>query len=107
MASIFKRLAAAAAGSAVCVVAWADIGTDADRPAAVIPLASETSPKLTLYPPLPEALARGVVIIQYRTENTRISKAEAKSRRRNMRRFGITDNPPVDKHLRHVYVRRP
>lgn len=72
MTSIFKCLAAAAAVSTVCVVAWADIGADADRPAAVIPLASEPSPKLSLYPPLPEALARGVVIIQYRTENTRI-----------------------------------
>jgi hypothetical protein len=80
MASIFKRLAAAAAGSAVCVVAWADIGTDADRPAAVIPLASETSPKLTLYPPLPEALARGVVISSIGPKTRESSRYSATTR---------------------------
>jgi hypothetical protein len=72
MAPIFKRLAIAAAGTAFCVMAWAEVGTEADRPAAVIPLASEPPPKLIVYPPLAEALARGVVIIQYRTENVRI-----------------------------------
>lgn len=72
MSSSFRRLAAAAAGAAFCVGAWADVGTDADRPAAVIPLASEPQPKLVLYPPLAAALARGVLIVQYRTENARI-----------------------------------
>lgn len=72
MPSIFKRLAAAAASTAFCLVAWADIGPEADRPAAVTPLESEPAPKLIVYPPLAEALARGVVIIQHRTENTRI-----------------------------------
>lgn len=33
---------------------------------------SEAAPKLTAYPPLAEPLARGVVIVQYRTENIRI-----------------------------------
>ncbi|MGO4328571.1 DUF6130 family protein [Cupriavidus sp. 2TAF22] len=42
------------------------------RPPAVIPVESEPAPKLIAYPPLAEALARGVVIIQYRTENMRI-----------------------------------
>jgi hypothetical protein len=46
--------------------------TDVGRPAAVIPLASEPAAKLVVYPPLPDPLARGVVILQYRTENVRI-----------------------------------
>lgn len=44
----------------------------ADQPPPVIPLASEAPAKLIVYPPQPEALARGVVIIQFRTENLRI-----------------------------------
>ena len=41
-------------------------------PAAVIPLASEPPAKIIVDPPLPDALARGLVVIQYRTENLRI-----------------------------------
>ena len=41
-------------------------------PAAVIPLASEPPAKIVVDPPLPDALARGLVVIQYRTENLRI-----------------------------------
>lgn len=46
---------------AACAQSVAEIG----RPAAVIPLASEPAPapKFVAYPPLPDALARGVVII--------------------------------------------
>ncbi|MNT06768.1 DUF6130 family protein [Cupriavidus necator] len=68
----FGHLAVAAAGAAFCVAAWAQSATDSGRPAAVIPLESEPAPKLIAYPPLAEPLARGVVIIQYRTENMRI-----------------------------------
>ncbi|WP_408003515.1 DUF6130 family protein [Pseudomonas arsenicoxydans] len=46
--------------------------TDISRPPAILPLESETLPKLIAYPPLAEPLARGVVIIQYRTEHVRI-----------------------------------
>ena len=46
--------------------------TDAGGPAAVIPVESEPAPKLVVYPPLAEPLARGVVILQYRTEHLRI-----------------------------------
>jgi len=67
-----RQLALAVAGSAFCVASWAQTGTDAVRPPAVIPVASEAAPKLIAYPPLAEPLARGVVIIQYRTENARI-----------------------------------
>lgn len=72
MPSAFRHLAVAAAGAAFCVAAWAQTATDTGRPAAVIPLASEPAPKLLVYPPLAAPLARGVVIVQYRTENMRI-----------------------------------
>jgi hypothetical protein len=41
-------------------------------PAAVIPLASEAPARIIVDAPLPDALARGLVVIQYRTENLRI-----------------------------------
>ena len=72
MHTTFKRLAAAAAAMAFSVMGWAQTATDIGRPAAVIPLAAEAPPKLVVYPALPEPLARGVVILQYRTENIRI-----------------------------------
>ncbi|WP_226163691.1 DUF6130 family protein [Hymenobacter terricola] len=40
--------------------------------AAVVPLASEPPAKLVVDPPLPEPLALGRVVIQYRTENLHI-----------------------------------
>lgn len=55
-----------------CVAVWAQAPTEIGRPAAVIPLESEPLPKLVVYAPLASPLARGVVIIQYRTENARI-----------------------------------
>lgn len=54
------------------VYAEAQTATDIGRPAAILPLASEADAKLVVYPPLPEPLARGVVILQYRTENFRV-----------------------------------
>jgi len=41
-------------------------------PAGVIPLVKEPPAKIVVDPPLPDALARGLVVIQYRTENLRI-----------------------------------
>ena len=41
-------------------------------PAGVIPLASEPPAKIIIDPPLPDALARGLVVVHYRTENLRI-----------------------------------
>lgn len=41
-------------------------------PAAVIPLASEPPARIIVDAPLPDGLARGLVVIQYRTENLRI-----------------------------------
>jgi hypothetical protein len=45
---------------------------DIRGPAPVVPLASEPAAKLVVDPPLPESLAQGRVVIQYRTENLRI-----------------------------------
>ena len=42
------------------------------EPAAVIPLDSGPPAKIIVDAPLPDALARGLVVIQYRTENLRI-----------------------------------
>lgn len=68
-----------AAGSLIAGLALASTtavaqtgATDVGRPAAVIPLVSEPDAKLVVYPPLADPLARGVVILQYRTENVRI-----------------------------------
>ncbi|WP_130392449.1 DUF6130 family protein [Cupriavidus agavae] len=63
---------------AVIVLAAAPIGAiaqtavDAFRPPAVLPLADESAPRIVGYPALPEPLARGVVIVQFRTENFRV-----------------------------------
>jgi hypothetical protein len=43
----------------------------AGQPPAVLPLTAEPPARLTVYPPVPEALARGVIILQFRTENLR------------------------------------
>ena len=43
-----------------------------DSPPPILPLDSETAPRLIAYPPLAAPLARGVVIIQYRAEHARI-----------------------------------
>lgn len=53
--------------------AGAATGEDGRRPAAVIALSEpEAAPKVVAYPPLAGPLARGAVIIQYRTEHLRV-----------------------------------
>ncbi|WP_395406885.1 DUF6130 family protein [Pseudoduganella sp. UC29_106] len=58
---------AAMLGVCICSLVWAQPGAPA-----LLPLESEPAPKLLAYPPIPDALARGVVIIQFRTENVRL-----------------------------------
>ena len=41
-------------------------------PSALLSIDNEPAPKLIVDPPLPESLARGLVFIQYRTENLRV-----------------------------------
>jgi Family of unknown function (DUF6130) len=58
------------------IVSASDAGQQTARdvrgPAGVIPLASEPPAKIIVDTPLPDALARDLVVIQYRTENLRI-----------------------------------
>ena len=68
----FCHLAFAVGLTLCCTAGWAQKTDDIGRPAAVIPLSDEAPPRLVVYPPLVEPLARGVVILQYRTENIRI-----------------------------------
>jgi hypothetical protein len=42
-------------------------------PAAFVPLAQQPPAKIIIDPPLPDQLAKGVVVIQFRTENLRMS----------------------------------
>ena len=67
-----RNLLAAALGVFICTAAWGQGEEDTDHPPAILPLESETVAKLIAYPPLAAPLARGVVIIQYRTEHARI-----------------------------------
>ncbi len=92
MASTFKHLAAAVAATVASLAASAQTGTEATRPPGVIPVAAEPAPKIIAYPALPDALARGVVIIQHRTENLRVLPV-----------FGA-QAVAVSPHLGHIHV---
>jgi hypothetical protein len=72
MPALLRQLSVAAASAALCVTAFAQAAPDADRPPAILPLASEPAPRLVAYAPLAEPLARGVVIVQFRTEHFRV-----------------------------------
>jgi len=67
-----RNLLTLAMGVLFCVVARGQGAADTNPPPAILPLESEAVPTLIAYPPLAEPLARGVVIIQYRTEHARI-----------------------------------
>ncbi|MBV4484601.1 hypothetical protein HU727_003255 [Pseudomonas sp. SWRI153] len=66
------NLLALALGAFFCTAVCAQGVAGTDSPPAILPLESESAPKLIAYPPLAEPLARGVVIIQFRTEHARI-----------------------------------
>lgn len=72
MHPILKYLSAAAMAAAFCVSASAQTAEDPVHPPAILPLSGEPSPRLIPYAPLAEPLARGVVIVQFRTENFRV-----------------------------------
>ncbi|OUM03949.1 DUF6130 family protein [Variovorax sp. JS1663] len=69
---MLRQLTLAAAGAIFSIAAWAQAPSEAGRPAAILPIESEAPPGLVVYPALPEPLARGVIILQHRTENFRI-----------------------------------
>lgn len=72
MLALLRQLSVATAGAALCVTAFAQAAPDTERPPAILPLATEAAPRLIPYPPLAEPLARGVVIVQFRTEHFRV-----------------------------------
>ena len=72
MSLAIRLLLAPTASLLFAINAYAQTEADAQQPPALLPLASEAAPMLIAYPPLAEPLARGVVIIQYRTEHARI-----------------------------------
>jgi hypothetical protein len=59
-----------AAASSVALT-WSAAAAESYAPAP-LPVASEPAPRLHVDAPLPEALARGLAVIRYRTENLRI-----------------------------------
>ena len=77
MAPLIRTLAAVAVGSVLAQVAlaegaFAQSAREVRGPTPYVAIENEPSPKLIVDPPLSDALARGVVRIQYRVENVRI-----------------------------------
>lgn len=72
MSIAFRNPLALALAVFFCTAVSGEAAADSNAPPAILPLESEAAPKLIAYPPLAEPLARGVVIIQYRTEHSRI-----------------------------------
>jgi Family of unknown function (DUF6130) len=72
MTILVKTLAAAAAAAVLATSALAQSVGEVGTHPPFFPIANEPAPKLTVDPPLPEALARGAVLVQYRAENFRI-----------------------------------
>jgi hypothetical protein len=59
-------------GAAVAVSAMAQAAREIRGPAPLLPIANEPPAKIVIDSPLAQPLARGLVVIQYRTENLRI-----------------------------------
>lgn len=72
MTMLIKTLAAIAAGALLATSALAQSAREIRGPSTFLPTANEAAPKLIVDPPLPGPLARGAVLIPYRTENFRI-----------------------------------
>jgi hypothetical protein len=72
MTMLIKTLAAAALGGMLTTSGFAQSTRDISDPSPFLPIENEPAPKLVVDPPLPGPLARGAVLIPYRTENFRI-----------------------------------
>ena len=70
--AVALAVAAIAIGSVVAVSDGAETDDSDFKPAPVIPLASQPPARLIVDAPLPEALARGYVVVRYLTENLRM-----------------------------------
>lgn len=71
MSHVFIGLIGATA-ALLASTGMAQSARDVRGPAPVVPLASEPAPKIVIDAPLPEPLARGLAVIQYRAENLHI-----------------------------------
>jgi hypothetical protein len=72
MYTTLNCLAAMAACTMFAAGAFAQSAKDIRGPSALVAIENEPPAKLIVDPPLPEQLARGLVFIQYRTENLRV-----------------------------------
>ena len=73
MTLLIKTLAAAVAGTVLATSAFAQSPAEGRGPASfAATIENEPAPKVMVDPPLPGPLARGAVLIPYRTENFRI-----------------------------------
>jgi len=72
MSTTLNMLAALAACTVFAATALAQSVRDIRGPSAFVAIENEPPPKLIVDPPLAEQLAKGLVFIQYRTENLRV-----------------------------------
>ncbi len=72
MIPLIKTLAAVATGAVITTSAFAQSARDIRGPTPLVAMQNEPPAKLIVDPPIPEQLALGRVMIQYRTENLRI-----------------------------------
>jgi hypothetical protein len=70
MTMLIRTLAAVVASTVVATSALGQSSSEGSSP--FLPIEGEPAPKLIVEPPLPDPLARGAVLIPYRTENFRI-----------------------------------
>jgi hypothetical protein len=72
MHTFLKELAIMAASTLLATAAPAQSAKDIRGPSALVAIENEPPAKLIVDPPLAEQLAKGLVFIQYRTENLRV-----------------------------------
>jgi len=72
MTTLVKTFAAAIVAGALVTTAAVQTASAQPAVSAFLPVAAEPPPKLIVEPPIPHRLAKGAVLIPYRTENFRI-----------------------------------
>ena len=72
MYTTLNTLAAMAACTVFAATAFAQSARDIRGPSPLVAIENEPPPKLIVDPPLAEQLAKGLVFIQYRTDNLRV-----------------------------------
>jgi hypothetical protein len=72
MTTLIRTLAAVVSGTVITASAFGQSARDIRGPTPLIAVQNEPPAKLIVDPPIPEQLALGRVMIQYRTENLRV-----------------------------------